>query len=94
MFKKIESITYLSYFNLQGEKQPKKVTVKNALVIKHEGSYIVKEFDKSYLYIVNGVLIANRCGYSIELLKKFIETKCKPLDYDLKHKINKSLNSN
>lgn len=91
MFKKIESITYLSYFNLKDKEKPKKITVKNTLAIKYEESYIIKEFDKSYIYIVNGVLIANRCGYSINLLKKFIETDCKPLDYELKHKINKMI---
>lgn len=91
MFKNLNSLTYLNYFNLKDETQPKKITVKNVLAIEHQGNYIIKEFDKSYLYIVNGVLIANRCGSSIELLKKFIETDCKPLDYKLKHKINKML---
>lgn len=86
-FKRLETITFLNYFNLKDGEQPKQTTVKNTLVVKHENSYIIKEFDKSYLYIVNGVLIANRCGYSIELLKKFIETKCKPLDYEMKHQI-------
>jgi hypothetical protein len=90
-FKRIKEITYLNYFNLKNQKQPEKVTIKNALAIEIEGNYIVKEFDKSYLYIVKGTLITNRCGYSVELLNELIKSRCKPGDYGLQFKINKRL---
>ena len=86
------TITYKSFFNIKEQnKLFNEKRFSNALGVMYENGYIIKEFEKSYLYIVDNILIANRCGFSLDLLKKFIETKCKPLDYELKYQISKML---
>lgn len=83
-------ITYKSFFNIKEQnKLFNEKIFTNAVGVKYENGYIIKEFEKSYLYIVDNILIANRCGFSLDLLKKFIETKCTPLDYELKYQISK-----
>ncbi len=90
--KEIGNITYKSFFNIkEKDKSFTEKALHNAVGIVYKNGCIIKEFNNSYLYIVDDILIANRCGFSLDLLKKFIETKCTPLDYELKHQISKML---
>lgn len=85
-----KSVTYKNIFNKQ-EKTEKKDNVK---VFTNENGMIVEYIggnNKCYDYVIDGLLITTRCGYSEKLLNLLSEYKVQPADYETQFKINAML---
>ena len=86
-------VRYKSYFKIsEYEKEEWKIIVdRNCSGIQNNHGIIINTYSNYYKYIINGILVAERCGCNLKILELFSIHKVGPLDFKTKNLLVKKI---